>query len=119
MENFGGEATDGKVSKELTDDNFEQVIKEHKLVFVDFWAPWCGPCRVLEPVIEKLAEDYKGTEVLIAKLNVDENGDTPDEFNVRSIPTIVVFKDGEFADRFIIGGLTIEKIREKMETYRQ
>jgi thioredoxin 1 len=80
---------------EVTDATFdEQVVKNDGLTVVDFWAPWCGPCRMVGPVIEELAEEYEG-RVRFAKLNVDDNQVTAGAFGVRSIPTIGFFRDGE------------------------
>lgn len=79
----------------ITDQNFKsQVIDSQVPVVVDFWAPWCGPCRMVSPVIEELAKDYAG-KVVVGKLNVDENPQTAGQFNVMSIPTIMLFKSGQ------------------------
>ena len=79
--------------KELTDDNFADEAREG-LVLVDFWAPWCGPCRMVGPVIEELAGDYAG-KVKVGKLNVDDNQRTAMNYRVMSIPTVILFKDGQ------------------------
>ncbi len=84
----------------VSDSNFEQTIKSNKLVLVDFWANWCGPCRALAPTIAELANEYSG-KVLIGKLDVDENPVTAEKFQVFSIPTMIVFKDGEEVDRLV------------------
>lgn len=84
----------------VTDSNFEQTIKTNKVVLVDFWANWCGPCRALAPTIVELAKEYSG-KVLIGKLDVDENPQTAEKFQVFSIPTMIVFKDGQEADRLV------------------
>ncbi len=84
----------------LTDKNFEEIMKKNKLVFVDFWANWCGPCRALAPTVVELAKEYQG-KVLIAKLDVDENPDSASRFQVFSIPTMVVFKDGAEVERLV------------------
>jgi thioredoxin 1 len=84
----------------LTDANFEQTIKNNKVVFVDFWAGWCGPCRALAPTIEELAKEYAG-KILVAKLDVDENPTTAEKFHVFSIPTVVLLKDGSEVERIV------------------
>ncbi len=84
----------------LTDASFEQTIKSNKVVLVDFWAGWCGPCRALAPTIEELAKDYAG-KVLVAKLDVDENPATAEKFQVFSIPTVVLIKDCCEVDRIV------------------
>jgi thioredoxin 1 len=84
--------------KQLTDASFAQdVVQADGLVLVDFWAPWCGPCRAVAPVLEQVAAQYAG-RVTIAKMNVDENPETPGRYGVRSIPTIALFKGGEVVD---------------------
>jgi thioredoxin 1 len=84
----------------VTDSNFEETLKKNKLFFVDFWANWCGPCRALAPTIVELAKEYNG-RVLIGKLDVDENPVTAEKFQVFSIPTMIVFKDGKEAERLV------------------
>lgn len=83
---------------EFTDGNIKEVIESGKPVVVDFWAEWCGPCRMVSPLVEELAEEYAG-KVEIGKMNVDENTDTPNEYGIRNIPTILFFKDGKLADK--------------------
>ena len=83
---------------EITDSNFNNVISKNKTVLVDFWAEWCGPCRMIGPIIEELANEYKG-KAIIGKLDVDSNQESSIKYGVRSIPTILTFKDGEIVDR--------------------
>lgn len=83
---------------ELNDSNFDQIVKTDKPVLVDFWAEWCGPCKMIGPIVEELAGDYEGKAV-VAKLNVDENPQTAAKFGIRSIPTLLVFKNGQVVDK--------------------
>lgn len=85
----------------LTDANFDSEIKKATTpMLVDFWAPWCGPCKAVAPVLEELAGEYQG-RIIIAKMNVDENQATPARFGVRSIPNMVIIKNGEEAGRIV------------------
>jgi len=86
---------------EVTDANFQNEVLESELpVIVDFWAAWCGPCRMVSPLIEEIARDYKG-KVKVAKLNVDENRDTAGKYSIMSIPTILLFKNGAVAKQVV------------------
>lgn len=84
----------------VTDTNFDEIIRKNPLVLIDFWADWCGPCRALAPAIEELARENAG-KVFVGKLNVDENTQTAQRFQVFSIPTVVIMKDGKEVDRVV------------------
>ena len=80
---------------QVSDDNFEaEVLNSELPVLIDYWAEWCGPCKMIGPILEELAEEYQG-KVKIVKLNIDDNPNTPPKFGIRSIPTLMVFKNGE------------------------
>ena len=83
---------------EITDSNYKEVLAEGKPVVVDFWAPWCGPCKMVAPIIEELAAEFEG-QVIIGKCDVDENGDMAAEYGIRNIPTVLFFKNGEVVDK--------------------
>jgi thioredoxin 1 len=99
---------------ELTDATFEQeVLKSDKPVLVDFWAPWCGPCRMVAPVVEEIAKEYAG-KLKVGKLNTDENQQTAIKYGIMSIPTLLFFKDGKVVDS-IIGAQPKEAIAKRVE----
>lgn len=99
----------------LNEQNFEQeVLQSDKPVLVDFWAPWCGPCRQMAPVVEELANEM--LEVKIAKLNVDEAGGIAGQYNIMSIPTFLIFKNGAVVDQ-MVGGVAKEVLKERLSRY--
>lgn len=110
----GDEKMSGTVEV-VTDASFETFIKQNKLVVIDCWAPWCGPCRAVAPKIEELAKEMAG-KISFGKLNTDENEQVPMRFNISAIPTLLIFKDGNFTDR-IVGAGTKEFMKSKFEKY--
>jgi thioredoxin 1 len=99
---------------EFTDANFQaEVISSDKVTLIDLWAEWCGPCRMMTPIIEELATEYDGRAV-IGKLNVDDNPNVPTEYSVRGIPTFLIFKNGELKDK-VVGAVTKEALKSRIE----
>lgn len=98
---------------EITDSNFREYIDSGKPLVLDFWAEWCGPCRMISPLIEELAEEYK-EQVNIGKVDVDNNNDVASEFGIRNIPTILFFKEGKMVDKQV-GAVPKAKIEEKIK----
>ena len=97
---------------EVTDATLKEMVHEHPLVVVDCWAPWCPPCRMVAPVVEEMARDYAG-KILFGKLNVDENPEVAMEYQIMSIPTLLVFKNGQLVDR-IVGAMPREMLEPKI-----
>tara|TARA_B100000287_G_scaffold389404_1_gene399451 strand:- start:359 stop:673 length:315 start_codon:yes stop_codon:yes gene_type:complete len=102
------------MAKEITDSNFKDLIKSDQPLVVDFWAPWCGPCKMLGPVIDELSDEFEG-KAIIGKMNVDENSEVSSQFGIRSIPTILFFKNGEQVDK-VVGLLTKPALEEKIKS---
>lgn len=100
---------------EVTDINFNEVVRSSSLVVIDCWAPWCAPCRMMAPIIDEMAKDYAG-KILFGKLNVDENLRVPSEYQIMSIPTFLVFKDGVLVDR-IVGAMPRKILEQKLTKY--
>ncbi len=99
---------------EFTDSNFEEVVlKSDKPVLVDFWAEWCGPCRVIGPLVEEIHNDYEGKAV-VGKVNVDENREVAAKYGIRSIPTILYIKNGEVVDK-LVGQVPKNQLTDKLD----
>jgi thioredoxin 1 len=106
----------GNFTKEVTDTAFEtDVLGSDKPVLVDFWAEWCGPCRMIAPSVEAVAEEYNG-RAGVYKMNVDENLNVPQQYGIRGIPTLVLFKGGQEQER-IVGAVSREQISKVLEKY--
>lgn len=99
----------------FTDANFEaDVLQSSTPVAVDFWAEWCGPCRVMGPIIEEISNEIESSKLKVGKLNVDQNGETSMKYNILSIPTVLVFKNGAVADQ-IVGSMSKEAMKARLE----
>lgn len=98
----------------ISDSNFEAILGEGMPVMVDFWAPWCGPCRRVSPIVEELAAEYEG-KIRICKCNVDENDGVPMKYSIRNIPTLLFFKNGELVDR-LVGAVPKQEIEDKLKS---
>ena len=101
---------------ELTDSNFQElVLNSDKPVLVDFWAAWCGPCRMLGPIIEEIHDDFQG-KAIVGKVDVDDNQQVSMDYGIRNIPTVLIFKNGEVVDKFV-GVAPKASIAEKLNAY--
>lgn len=96
----------------LTKDNFDEIINGGKPVLVDFWAEWCGPCQMMLPVVAELAEEQK--DIVVAKVNIDENGEVAEKFHVMSVPTFLMFKDGKVINQ-LVGAVPKDALEEMIE----
>lgn len=102
----------------VNDDNFsEEVLEADKPVLVDFWASWCQPCKMVAPIVEKIANNFEG-EVKVAKYNMEENGDQADEYGISGIPTLIIFDQGEVAQKFV-GVKPYNVLAEALEEFTQ
>jgi thioredoxin 1 len=100
---------------QLIDADIDETIRKFPIIVIDCWAPWCGPCRMIGPVIEELAKDMQG-KIVFGKLNVDENQQTSMKYGIMSIPTMLVFKNGQLVDRFV-GAMPKEMLLQKLKPY--
>lgn len=104
------------VTAQVTDSNFkEEVLENEAPVLVDFWAPWCGPCRMVAPVVDEIAEQYEG-KVKVVKLNTDENPNVASQYGIRSIPTLMIFKGGQRVD-MVVGAVPKTTLANTLEKY--
>ena len=99
---------------EISDSNFNEIVTKNSVVLIDFWAEWCGPCRMIAPMIEELANEYNGKAV-VGKLDVDNNQESSIKFGVRSIPTLLVFKNGELVDRHV-GAVSKDTLSKSLDS---
>ena len=104
-----------KIPLNLDDSNFTQTINKFPLLLVDFWAPWCGPCRMMSPLIDQIGKEYMG-KLVVGKVNVDENPTISRQFGISSIPTLILFKRGQAVNK-IIGSVTKNKIDEMVRMH--
>ncbi len=101
------------MAMEITDANIAGLMAEGKPMILDFWATWCGPCQMVGPMIEELAEEFNG-KIIIGKVNVDENSDLPSQYGIRNIPTILFFKGGELVNK-LVGAQSKAKLQEEAQ----
>lgn len=99
---------------EITDSNIDEILGEKKVTLIDFHASWCGPCRMLGPVIDKLSEDNTNDGIIIGKIDSEDNKESVIKYSIRNLPTLLFFKDGELVDR-LVGFQRLEVLKEKLE----
>ncbi|MDR0368267.1 MAG: thioredoxin [Bacteroidales bacterium] len=97
---------------EITDSNWESLVSGDKPVVMDFWAEWCGPCRMISPIVEEVAQEYQD-KVVVGKINIDDNANITQQFGIRNIPTLLFFKGGELADKHV-GAIRKAELTEKI-----
>jgi thioredoxin 1 len=114
---FGGKSMNNMPDSTLkiTDADFDDFVKKYNTIVIDCWAPWCGPCRIVGPVIDELAKEMKG-KIVFGKLNVDENQKTSMKYQIMSIPTMLIFKNGNLIDK-LIGAMPKDQLKQKLESY--
>lgn len=101
---------------ELTDVNFNEEIQKSSVpVLVDFWAPWCGACRMMTPIIDKLSQEYEG-KIKVCKVNVDDSPNISNTYGIKGIPTLIIFKDGKLAEQ-MVGAMPFEDLKNKIEPF--
>ena len=100
------------MAKVIDNNNFSELVSAGQPLLIDFWAPWCGPCRMMSPVVEELAQEYEG-RVIIAKCNVDDASEVPAKYGIRNIPTLLFFKNGELKDKSV-GGVQKSTLTDKL-----
>lgn len=100
---------------EINDANIDETLANNKVVLVDFYASWCGPCRVLGPIIDKLSEENTDEDILITKVNSEESKDSVTKYSIRNLPTLLFFKNGELVDR-LVGVHRLEVLKEKLDS---
>ena len=100
------------MAQQITDSNFKELVAGDKPLMVDFWAEWCGPCRMISPIVEELAQEYEN-KIIIGKVNIDENDELTSEFGIRSIPTLLFFKNGEVVGKHV-GAASKSEIETKL-----
>jgi len=100
---------------DLTDDTFTRFVEDNSMVVIDVWAPWCGPCRFVSPIVEEMARDYAG-RIAFGKLNVDQNPKVAAQYGVMSIPTLLVFKNGQLVDQ-IVGAMPRQKLEPRIVSH--
>lgn len=103
------------MAKQLTDNELAEVLASERLVVIDFWAEWCGPCKKISPIVDELAAEYEG-KVDIYKCDVDENSEVCEKFGIRNIPTLIFLKNGEVVDRHV-GTATKSQLAEKIDSH--